>query len=153
MDIQGWIPRWGGTTKRTGQEIKLYNTCTIDNVLARLYLHYLTCHQFKDKVKNKTKDRVCMALEKMFSGCNSQEDWNFARMFWMKEICGLPVKNNVLDSYGSDWKYAVQPLKESFLGTLAGTKVWTCTNQAGTKQEVELDVSRLEDAKRLVNHL
>ena len=122
-DMQRLASPWGGCTSNG---IKLINTCTIDNVLSALALEYSWNEAFRTEVeKLATTDNVCRCLLSVFQDAASN-NWDVARLRWMKNIVGKNVVRSTMDCWGAETQ-VVSHIETSALCRNATQKNTNCT--------------------------
>ena len=82
---------WGGTY----DGVKLTNTCTLDNILSRLYIEYMENVQFQHELKALQGDAVCQELLTVFESVSSGS-WGAARLKWMTDVVKRQIRVSTL---------------------------------------------------------
>ena len=93
--LRGMVCPWGGESEGTC----LQNTCTVDNALSRLFIHFKKNQTFANLIKVHHKsDDVCNVLHHMFQILHdgkSSENWTRARKIWLARLAHLEVNRDV----------------------------------------------------------
>ena len=116
------VARWGGHSKN----IRLRNTCPIDNILTSLSITYKNNDGFRKYIASTCAVTNMKIIRDILNECQSGQ-WVEAKIKWLTSFGNVP-KSSLMDAHGSEAERGLDALLETPLAKVDGINTSTCSN-------------------------